>query len=1017
MSKKKNLVEAKITLNAKDYQKELDKVAKETQAKNEQIKKSNENLANESIKSLDKIKFANIDLTKSYGNLRAVSVNDMNKIKEAVIKVKDTNLTTSDNIKKTNVETANSFKVIKSEATGVKGVFETVSLTMQNTISTAESKVKSSLEGMKTKFKELVSDSEKGKKALENFATSAQNAGATIEKAGNKLTNSISKPLAVSGTIASTLATNFEFNFAKVSTLIDLNEKELEDYKNKLLKTAEEAGVAPSLFAEALYQAISAGVDFKEAIEFVADASDLARGGFTDITSAVMVLTSVTNSYGKEAGSSKQIMDRLIATQNKGTTTVNELAGAMKDILTPGRQANVSLDQILASMASITNQATPTAQAGTMLRQMLLELGDTGSEVGKILQEKTGKSFKQLMEDGKDLPEVLKLLEDHAKSVGLELTNLFSSSEAGIAGAKILTDEAQSYKTALDAIGKSAGEAVKASEKMSETAKGQIEQTMVSMQTTLIKLGEELAPLLDSILEFANKLIDALGEMDFEAVLKPFLKAGDKLIDILSKLVDWFANLDEGTQDFIAKTVVMTGLFAPLISIVGSVIGAVGNLTFALTGFSKFFETGFGKVLISVGGAIGKTFSGLGGILKTAFTAGIPAALSFAAANLPIVLAVGAIIGVIALLVKNWEKVKEVATNVSEAITDKWTEFKDWFSGIWDNLKDTVSKAWEWITQAVEEGINFIGDLFKLAFDIITLPWRFIWENFGGILTEKLTEAYNFIATKFEEIKEFLAPFGEAIQEKWLEITTKAQEAWDNITNYLTTKWTEIKDKSVEIFTQVRDSISEKWNEMTSYVSEKWEVFTTWISEKTTEIKETVTGKFTELKENVIEVFDTIGNWFTERWNKISESVSKVVENIKKKIKETVEWLKEKFDFEWSLPKIKLPHFKIEGKFSLNPPEVPNFGIEWRHKGAIYTRPTVLANGQGVGDGYQGMGAQAEAVLPIEKLPDLLGLNQRKGGDFNLNIENFNNEREQDIDQLVKEISYFARKRGFEFAI
>lgn len=72
------------------------------------------------------------------------------------------------------------------------------------------------------------------------------------------------------------------------------------------------------------------------------------------------------------------------------------------------------------------------------------------------------------------------------------------------------------------------------------------------------------------------------------------------------------------------------------------------------------------------------------------------------------------------------------------------------------------------------------------------------------------------------------------------------------------------------------------------------------------------------------------------------------------------------FDFKWSLPKIKLPHFSASGKFSLNPLSVPKIGVEWYAKGGILNSPTVF----GINGSNAMVGGEAgpEAIIPIATL-------------------------------------------------
>ena len=87
--------------------------------------------------------------------------------------------------------------------------------------------------------------------------------------------------------------------------------------------------------------------------------------------------------------------------------------------------------------------------------------------------------------------------------------------------------------------------------------------------------------------------------------------------------------------------------------------------------------------------------------------------------------------------------------------------------------------------------------------------------------------------------------------------------------------------------------------------------------------------------------------------------------------------IKSKFNFSWSLPKLKLPHFKVSGKFSLNPPSVPSFGISWYKKAMdnamIMNSPTVFGYDAKTNRILAGGEAGREVVSGEDHLISLIG--------------------------------------------
>lgn len=109
------------------------------------------------------------------------------------------------------------------------------------------------------------------------------------------------------------------------------------------------------------------------------------------------------------------------------------------------------------------------------------------------------------------------------------------------------------------------------------------------------------------------------------------------------------------------------------------------------------------------------------------------------------------------------------------------------------------------------------------------------------------------------------------------------------------------------------------------------------------------------------DLFGTILTAIGDLIKKLPQKLGEVIKSIKTNL---VDKAKKLMDFKWELPKIKLPHFSISGKFSLNPPSIPKISVEWYAKGGVFDAPTLFGYGGRLG----GLGEQgAEAIVPLEK--------------------------------------------------
>ena len=142
------------------------------------------------------------------------------------------------------------------------------------------------------------------------------------------------------------------------------------------------------------------------------------------------------------------------------------------------------------------------------------------------------------------------------------------------------------------------------------------------------------------------------------------------------------------------------------------------------------------------------------------------------------------------------------------------------------------------------------------------------------------------------------------------------------------------------------------------------------IKAKAAEIKANLIATWNNIKAKVSATVNGLKTTLSNAWNSIKATASSVwssiksaivtpIQNARDKVKGIIDKIKGYFPISIGriMKGLKLPHFKISGKFSLNPPSVPHFNVDWYKTGGIFDAPSVI----GVGE------AGAEAVVPLDK--------------------------------------------------
>ena len=224
---------------------------------------------------------------------------------------------------------------------------------------------------------------------------------------------------------------------------------------------------------------------------------------------------------------------------------------------------------------------------------------------------------------------------------------------------------------------------------------------------------------------------------------------------------------------------------------------------------------------------------------------------------------------------------------------------------------------------------------------------------------------------------------------------------WDAIKQFGIDCWTEL----TEIWGEVKQGAIDAWGNAKA---------------KAEELKQNALASWEDLKSGTIGKFEAIRSAAVTKFESIRSTVVSKIQAAKDGVHSAIERIKSFFNFSWSLPKIKLPHFSISGSFSLNPPSVPRLSVDWYAKamerGMILRNPTIFGamGGKLLGGGERG----AEAVVGVSSLDKMIRRSVQSAqpvrnfyfGDINIHGAN------KTTEQMAREFQLAVERRLSAFA-
>lgn len=602
---------------------------------------------------------------------------------------------------------------------------------------------------------------------------------------------------------------------------------------------------------------------------------------------------------------------------------------AKKAYKTAGMSSNKYMDTATSFAASlIQGLGGDTAKAVELTNLAITDMSDNankmGTDIGSIQD-----AYQGFAKQNYTMLDNLKLGYGGTQSEMIRLIN-----DSGVLGEKIESLDNVTFDQMIEAIHKiqdNLGITGTTALEAGTTISGSWSSVQALFENILTKVGSKLAP---TVMGFLQQLSNWMETVDWDAF-------ATSVGDALQRVFDWIQKIDfttffekgmDGVENFLEK-------LGGLIEDVPKIIQTFKDWSPLIAGVAAGFVTLKAAMAIS---SLISAITTAWTAYKAANEGATIAQWLFNAAFSPIVLIVTLVVGLVAALITLWN----TNDGFREAVTAAWDSIKS----VWESVKEAFSNLAESIGEKIESIKNFFGNLKDAASEKFSAMKEVVSEKFSqikGTMGTIMQAAKDTVSEKLQNMKTAYAEHGGGIN-------GIAAAAMEGVKGYYSAGYTFIDNLTGGKLSAVADKFKSKMSEA----------------------KQAVLNKISEIKNSFSSGLGNAYSTVTNILGNIKNKFSSILEGAKNIVSNAINRIKSFFNFSWSLPKLKLPHISISGSFSLTPPSVPHFGIEWYKKamddGMIMNQPTIFGYNAKSNQFLAGGEAGSETVVGTQSLMDMI---------------------------------------------